>query len=116
MELSIYESVMNADKKQYKGEHCYQRTLKKVIPQAEPCVQFIDLDNQQATGDCRLNKNMKLLKQVPLDHIVFLPKCTESHHGLKAEALLENQIKAFQPTSPRPEKQTTSEPQTINHS
>lgn len=98
--------------KQYKGEHCYQRTtLKAVIPRGEPCVQFIDLDNQQATGDRRLNKNMKLL-----DHIVFLPKCTESHHGLKAEALLENQIKAFQPTGPRPEKQTTSEPQTINHS
>lgn len=31
-----------------------------VIPQTEPCVQCVDLVNQQAMRDRRLNKNMKL--------------------------------------------------------
>lgn len=44
-----------------KGGLCYQRPMLKTgVPQTDPPVQRIDLANQQATRDCRLNKNMKL--------------------------------------------------------
>lgn len=78
----IHWSVMNADKKQHEGGFFWEGSKLKT---AFPCAQFIDLDTQQATGGCRQNKNMKPLKPALLDHTVFLPKCTESHHRLKAE-------------------------------
>ena len=66
-------------------------TLKTVI-QTEPCVQYMDLDDQRATRDRRPNKNMKLwIKTCSGSNgynwitLFFLPKGTESHQRLEAE-------------------------------
>lgn len=67
---------------------------------------------------CRLNKKLKnplQFKRVLLDHFVFLPKGTESHHCLEKRTFGKHN-QSFPPTSPRSEKETTGEPQSINHS